>query len=72
MRNFYTITRRDVGSHLIEAFGRKWLAQNFIGRIMPCDVGKRVYVVAPNVLQVENDDQLRKRLNPKRGNSDHE
>ena len=65
---FYTITKQDVEKPLIQAFGEKWLVSNFMGRILPIDVGKRVYKVpvndprSPPILQVESDEQLKRRL----------
>ena len=65
---FYTITKQDVEKPLIQAFGEKWLVSNFMGRILPQDVGKRVYRVpcndprSPPILQVENDEQFKRRL----------
>ena len=52
----YTITTEDVGTKLLAAFGKLWPVQGFLGRILPGDVGKRVYLRA-GVLQVENDEQ---------------
>lgn len=52
----YTLTTADVGRPWIKAFGRTWMASGFIGRILPGDVGKRVFLVG-DVLQVENDGQ---------------
>lgn len=65
--NWYEIAGSDIGRHTIEAFGRKWDVQDFMGRIMPRDVGKRVYRTRTNdrmgyVLQVENDEQFAARL----------
>jgi hypothetical protein len=58
----YTITADDVGEPLIHAWGRPWLVSGFLGRVLPGDVGKRVYRVPTDagdshVLQVENDAQ---------------
>lgn len=54
-----TIREYDVGKHVF----RGYLVQNFLGRITPSDVGKRVYRDrASNVVQVENQDQLRERM----------
>lgn len=58
---YVTIEPRHVGRSLFPAFGRRWLVQNFIGRILPDDVGKRVYL-CDGILQVENDKQRAKRL----------
>jgi hypothetical protein len=57
---FYTLTREDVGRAAIHAFGKTWLVSDFIGRILPGDVGKRVFRVQDpdrriDILQVEND-----------------
>ena len=43
---FYTIKDSDVGKPILRAFGQVWLTVNFIGQILPIDVGKRVYRVA--------------------------
>ena len=65
-RPFYEIGPRDVGKATMRAFGGIIRAVDFIGRVLPCDVGKRVYAFA-NVnggytLQVENDSQRAARL----------
>ena len=60
-RKFKTIEAYDVGASYIRAFGRSWPAQYFIGRILPQDVGKRVYLVG-DILQVENNEQRDARL----------
>jgi hypothetical protein len=59
--SYYTIAADDVGKSTINPFGRVHRVTDFIGRIMPQDVGKRVYE-RDNVLQVENDEQLARRL----------
>ena len=46
----------DIDSPTFRAFGRVWLTEDFIGCILPIDVGKRVYLVG-DCLQVENDEQ---------------
>jgi hypothetical protein len=70
-RPFYELKKTDVGKALINAFGRKWPVSDFIGRVLPTDVGKRVYKAgigrsqAPGpayVLQIENDEQRDRRL----------
>lgn len=60
-RPFYEITPSDVSRPTIRAFGKTWLVVNFIGRILPGDVGKRVYQFR-DILQVENDEQRAERL----------
>jgi hypothetical protein len=65
----YTIATSDIGQMCIKAFDRVWPVTGFIGRILPGDVGKRVYLVpcddpkAGSILQVESDEQLAKRRN---------
>jgi hypothetical protein len=61
-RPFYELKKTDVGKVLISAFGRKWLVSDFIGRVLPTDVGKRVYKAAADMLQVENNAQRARRL----------
>jgi len=61
-RPFREITRADVNKARFKAFGRTWSVSEFIGRIMPQDIGKRVYLVAPNMVQVENEEQRARRL----------
>jgi hypothetical protein len=62
MRQFYELTAADVGKATIRAFGRIWWVTDFIGRVLPQDVGKRVVQVS-GILQVENDEQRDRRLN---------
>ena len=57
----YTITTEDVGKAHIRAFDQMWPVQDFLGRILPGDVGKRVYQRA-GILQVENDEQYVARM----------
>jgi hypothetical protein len=57
---FIMIQSRDIGRPTIKAFGRTWLVANFIGRVLPGDVGKRVYLVG-DILQVENTQQRDRR-----------
>lgn len=60
---FYTITSADVGQLVIIAFDhRMWPVVDFMGRILPTDVGKRVYLDYAEdghtpFLQVENNEQ---------------
>lgn len=60
-RPFYTLKDSDVGKSSLRIFGRYVATTNFIGRIMPMDVGKRVYDVG-GILQVENEEQRGARL----------
>jgi len=61
MREYREITAEDVERPLIRAFGKTWRVDSFLGRVLPQDVGKRIYLVG-DVLQVENDEQRSKRL----------
>ena len=57
--SYYTLTDTDVGQPHIRAFGRIWPVSDFIGTILPKDVGKRVYRrgLHQGGVQVENDAQ---------------
>lgn len=61
MPDYREITEADVGKWTFRAFGKLWMTSNFIGRIQPGDVGKRVYRRG-DILQVENDEQRSRRL----------
>ncbi len=60
---YKTITTDDVGIPYFKAFGRVLLCCNFIGRILPIDVDKRVYLVDGAILQVESSKQRDERMN---------
>ena len=60
-RPYVEILECDVGKPTFRAFGHVWLCSGFIGRILPKDVGKRVYKVG-DIVQVENDEQRDKRV----------
>ncbi len=57
---FYVIRPGDVEHTLIRAFGKVWRVDSFLGRVLPQDVGKRVYLVG-GILQVESREQFEKR-----------
>jgi len=59
------ISKRDVNKAIFWANGRPYLTADFIGRIIPQDVGKRVHLVGENVLQVENAEQFAARMGNK-------
>lgn len=63
------IRDEDVNKHLFYAFGREWRVSEFMGRILPQDVGKRVHRIKlakdDYILQVENDKQFAHRLRRK-------
>ena len=65
MNTPYTLKHSDIGKANLLAFGQQWKTSEFIGRILPGDVGKRVYKVMDAsggyFLQVENDSQRAKR-----------
>jgi len=58
---FHEITRSDVGKTVLRIFGRTWPVEDFMGRIYPFDVGKRIFLVG-DILQVENDEQRDTRI----------
>ncbi len=60
MGDYCTIMPQDVGARTVPYFGRKWRVEDFIERIMPQDIGKRVYLVG-DILQVENKEQFEAR-----------
>ena len=60
MPEIYVLQAGDVGRPTIQAFGRTWMVSNFLGQVMPQDVGKYVYLRG-GTLQVENDEQRDKR-----------
>jgi hypothetical protein len=61
MRLYREIVKADIGETIFTAFGGAWPCSGFIGRILPQDVGKRVYLVG-RILQVENNEQRDKRI----------
>ena len=63
MEEFYTIQDEDVGKPTLNIRGIHILVSDFLGRVLPIDVGKRVSWVRDDadtrdVYQVENDAQL--------------
>lgn len=64
----YTIKKEDINKTKIilqcSACNKKEIIDinNFMGRILSCDVGKRIYKTNSGVYQVENNEQLQKRL----------
>ena len=60
MRQFVTIEQADVERPFFKAFGRSWPTSNFIGRVLPGDISKRVYLVG-DILQVESEEQRARR-----------
>jgi len=64
---YYQIKRADVRRPWLKCFGRVHPVSGFLGRILPGDVGKRIYCVRndagdSDVLQVENDEQRARRM----------
>lgn len=57
---FYVLRPTDIGSPVIDAFGRKLLVHKFMSFIKPSDVGKRIYLVN-GVPEVESDAQRKHR-----------
>lgn len=58
---FITLTSKHVGRRIIQAFGKSWFVSDFIGQILPQDVGKRVYDKG-HYLAVENNEQMKNRI----------
>lgn len=58
----YEIKAADIGKPYVTIHGKVYLASNFIGCILPMDVGKLVYVTN-GILQVENNEQFTARKN---------
>ena len=62
----YTFKKSDVGKTAVRlADGTLVFIDGVIGRVLTCDIGKRMYRVGtsrPYVYQVENDAQLANRL----------
>lgn len=57
-----TVTQSDVGTwKATNHNGTKRGIYNVIGRVLQCDVGKRVYIVN-GVYQIENNEQLKRRI----------
>jgi hypothetical protein len=61
MTTYYTLKATDVNRANISCFGKIWQTSSFIGRVLPGDVGKRVYLRG-DILQVENDEQRNTRI----------
>ena len=64
---FYTITPADVGRAHLRLWDQTWSMAGVLGRILPGDVGKRLYRVPMHdrsgyILQVENNEQRAIRL----------
>ena len=69
MKLVHTITSDDIDKRyldivLCEHCGttERFDVQDFIGRVMKLDVGKRIYLSDTGQLHVENQEQLEKRL----------
>lgn len=66
-KHVHTIEEADVGKASHKIAGRTWRVSDWIGSILPSDVGKRVYLVtfgdaaSDAFLQVENDEQRDRR-----------
>ena len=69
MQYIYTIKKEDINKKYIRIkckccnkIKHHIDIYNFMGYIMPCDVGKRIYQDKFQTYHVENDEQLNKRL----------
>ncbi len=69
----YELTSADVRRSFIKIVACKhcntyktiWLS-DFMGCVLPCDVGKHIYEVSKNVYQIENGEQVKERINDDR------
>lgn len=66
----YEITKHDVGKEhrfvvCPTCEHRKLIMFGFMGGVLDCDVGKRIYEIS-GIYQVENDEQLENRTQNKR------
>ncbi len=61
MRDYYTISRYDVGKRFLRIGDRTISLGGTLGRVQSQDVGKRIYD-PDKIPQVENQEQLTKRL----------
>lgn len=58
MLDRYTIQSQDVGRSLLKRDNRSIYVASAIGRILPCDIGKRVYLdTTTGHVSVENSAQ---------------
>jgi len=69
MKHVYTLRVEDIGKGYIEIVTCPYCHQHerldvseFLGRVFPLDVGKRVYLSGHGVPFVENDEQYRTRI----------
>lgn len=61
-RHLFTLTIDHVGKSWVRIGSHGISLRNLMGRVLPSDVGKRVYRV-DGILQVENNEQRDSRLN---------
>ena len=71
----YTIKSDDIGKTVIKikcnccnTIKHYISITDLMGKILPCDIGKRIYEVSKGIYQVENDEQLNLRLNREKYN----
>jgi hypothetical protein len=60
-RAYYEITAKDIGRPYIHWQGVTWSLFDLMGTIQAHDVGKRIYYAGNGVLQVENNEQKKRR-----------
>ncbi len=58
---FITLTSKHVGRRIINAFGKSWFVSDFIGQILPQDVGRRVFDKG-DYLAAEDNKHMKERL----------
>ena len=63
MRALFDITEANVKDPLGTLGARQWWKlKETMGRLLPCDIGKRVYQHSSGIYQVESEEQRDKRL----------
>jgi hypothetical protein len=67
-RYVYTVQPHDVGRAILPLDGKQTVVTDFIGRVQSRDVGKRIYE-SSGVYQIENDEQVERRMRAKNPDS---
>lgn len=69
MQFVYEIKKEDINKRIIKLscptchHAENIYVYDFMGYIMPCDIGKRIYKYGSGIYAIENDEQLNKRKN---------
>lgn len=71
MKYLYTLQNKDLNKATIKItcpccnHSKTYDLISVIGRVQKIDIGKRVYISKTGILSIENQEQLKKRLNKK-------